>query len=380
MGFSGIPINNPSINIRFSMVIPEGVKWENKNIINIENGPQILTHALKTYSTGNSIWVKIGSNYYPIASYHQGTLDFPSPTKGSVRLFIDIWISNFDFQPKMLTQTGNMYPDIPMWFGFRTFNNDGSPCNTNCDNNNLYPYSKTQTNLNNAFPIQKWGPLVTIGEGTGTLPFTIFDLEITSHIGGIPAQNSFGTTFTLPAIDAVSVDYGSESYIILKHKKSNIIYNKILASTGSRCSDNPLGDSIIQCNQNGRFGRNGNRFTFKTIGCENLPNLPDYPLNWETANKSNDYNPLCLPPNYVSIRNDDTGKYCADDADNYFRCNRNSVGPWEKFIYQKGSDGKYSFKGLRSGKWCQQDSNDSNKMKCVANNVGGEWEKFTFLD
>ena len=71
------------------------------------------------------------------------------------------------------------------------------------------------------------------------------------------------------------------------------------------------------------------------------------------------------------IKGGKDGKYCADEG-NTIKCNRGGIGGWEKFRFNKNSDGTYSFKGGKDGKYC---ADEGNKITCNRGGIGG-WEKF----
>jgi len=72
-----------------------------------------------------------------------------------------------------------------------------------------------------------------------------------------------------------------------------------------------------------------------------------------------------------SFRGGKDNKYCADEG-NKIKCNRNSIGGWEKFRIEKNSDGTYSLKGGKDGKYC---ADEGNTIRCNRDAIGG-WEKF----
>jgi hypothetical protein len=67
-------------------------------------------------------------------------------------------------------------------------------------------------------------------------------------------------------------------------------------------------------------------------------------------------------------------KYCADEG-NTIKCNRGGIGGWEKFRFNKNSDGTYSFRGGRHNKYC---ADEGNTIKCNRGGIGG-WEKFRII-
>jgi hypothetical protein len=67
-------------------------------------------------------------------------------------------------------------------------------------------------------------------------------------------------------------------------------------------------------------------------------------------------------------------KYCADEG-NTIKCNRGGIGGWEKFRFNKNSDGTYSFRGGRHNKYC---ADEGNTIKCNRGGIGG-WEKFKII-
>ena len=71
------------------------------------------------------------------------------------------------------------------------------------------------------------------------------------------------------------------------------------------------------------------------------------------------------------IKGGNKGDYCADEG-NTIKCDRSSIGSWEKFKFNKNSDGTYSFKGGKDGKYC---ADEGNTIKCDRSSIGG-WEKF----
>ena len=60
------------------------------------------------------------------------------------------------------------------------------------------------------------------------------------------------------------------------------------------------------------------------------------------------------------IKGGNKGDYCADEG-NTIKCDRSSIGSWEKFKFNKNSDGTYSFKGGKDGKYC---ADEGNTIKC----------------
>lgn len=78
--------------------------------------------------------------------------------------------------------------------------------------------------------------------------------------------------------------------------------------------------------------------------------------------------------NEIYLMGGHTKKYCADTVAG-IECNRNDIGPWEKFTkVDVTTDKVYGFKGGRSGKFCA-DSGGTGKVVCDRNAMGG-WEKF----
>jgi hypothetical protein len=79
--------------------------------------------------------------------------------------------------------------------------------------------------------------------------------------------------------------------------------------------------------------------------------------------------------NIVALRGGQHGKYCADE-DGKVICNRNSIGPWERFIVEDAGSGKIALRGGRDGKLC---ADDNNQVICNRNAIGS-WEKFSTQD
>jgi len=65
------------------------------------------------------------------------------------------------------------------------------------------------------------------------------------------------------------------------------------------------------------------------------------------------------------------GRYCADES-NVVKCNRNAIGPWERFTIEN-TGSQSAFKGGKDGRYC---ADESNTWKCNRNAIG-PWEKFT---
>ena len=57
-------------------------------------------------------------------------------------------------------------------------------------------------------------------------------------------------------------------------------------------------------------------------------------------------------------------KYCADEGGKW-KCNRRSIGKWERFLIKDIGGGRYR-------KWC---ADEGNKIKCNRGGIGA-WEKF----
>ena len=82
---------------------------------------------------------------------------------------------------------------------------------------------------------------------------------------------------------------------------------------------------------------------------------------------------------FIILKNNDgtyslkgwTGKYCASE-NNGIICNREALGPWEKFIILKNNDGTYSLKATNVDKYC---ASENNGIVCNRGAVG-PWEKF----
>jgi len=71
------------------------------------------------------------------------------------------------------------------------------------------------------------------------------------------------------------------------------------------------------------------------------------------------------------IKGGKDGKYCADEG-NTIKCNRGGIGGWEKFRFNKNSDGTYSLKGGKDNKYC---ADEGNTIKCNRGSIGS-WERF----
>ena len=72
-------------------------------------------------------------------------------------------------------------------------------------------------------------------------------------------------------------------------------------------------------------------------------------------------------------------KYCADEGEHGVKCNRNAApkGGWEQFEVEVVDADKnvVAFKGGKDGKFC---ADEGNMIKCNRGSVGG-WEKFTVI-
>jgi hypothetical protein len=74
------------------------------------------------------------------------------------------------------------------------------------------------------------------------------------------------------------------------------------------------------------------------------------------------------------IKGGKDGKYCADEG-NTIKCNRGGIGGWEKFRFNKNSDGTYSLKGGKDNKYC---ADEGNTIKCNRGSIGS-WERFKII-
>lgn len=70
-----------------------------------------------------------------------------------------------------------------------------------------------------------------------------------------------------------------------------------------------------------------------------------------------------------SITGGQYNKYCSDES--AVRCNRDVVGPWERFLIENNSDGTVSIKGGQYNKYCSDEGN----LNCNKD-VIGDWERF----
>ena len=72
-----------------------------------------------------------------------------------------------------------------------------------------------------------------------------------------------------------------------------------------------------------------------------------------------------LPNGVYTLKSGRSSKFCADEGDK-IRCNRDTVGGWEKFTINKEGD-KYTLRGGKNGKLCAYGYNG--KMVCNRNIV-----------
>ncbi|WIA44556.1 hypothetical protein OEZ86_007285 [Tetradesmus obliquus] len=76
----------------------------------------------------------------------------------------------------------------------------------------------------------------------------------------------------------------------------------------------------------------------------------------------------------IAMRGGREGKYCTDDQDR-MRCNRNSIGAWERLRVENLGPGKIALRGGRSGQYC---ADDNDRVICNRDYASpGAWEMFT---
>jgi len=69
-----------------------------------------------------------------------------------------------------------------------------------------------------------------------------------------------------------------------------------------------------------------------------------------------------------------SGLFCADEVNNGIKCNRGSIGKWEKFTIVPLNDGTYAIKGGQAGLYCAEENDGT--IRCNRHHIG-PWEKFT---
>jgi len=81
--------------------------------------------------------------------------------------------------------------------------------------------------------------------------------------------------------------------------------------------------------------------------------------------------PIDLKNGEYTLTGGKDNKYCADEG-NRVICNRNAIGPWEKFKLEKQNDGRYALRGGKDNKYC---ADEGNRVICNRTAIG-PWEKF----
>lgn len=76
-----------------------------------------------------------------------------------------------------------------------------------------------------------------------------------------------------------------------------------------------------------------------------------------------------------ALKNMYTDLYCTDLGDRIV-CNKDVIGPWEKFHWIDQSDSKFSLTGPKSGKKRHFCADEGNRVVCNRPKAG-DWEKFT---
>lgn len=100
----------------------------------------------------------------------------------------------------------------------------------------------------------------------------------------------------------------------------------------------------------------------------------NYGAGWHTYEKKH------LSPFYdqVAIKGSDQHKWCATDDDkSWIKCNRGSIGSYERFIVHPWGGNQFALAGRRCGdRWCGDGGHEG--IKCNSTRNFDRWNKFTF--
>lgn len=101
----------------------------------------------------------------------------------------------------------------------------------------------------------------------------------------------------------------------------------------------------------------------------------NYGAGWHTYERKH------LTPFYdqVAIKGSNQHKWCATDDDkSWIKCNRGSIGSYERFIVHPWGGNQFALAGRRCGnRWCGDGGHEG--IKCNSTRNFDRWNKFTFL-
>ncbi len=89
------------------------------------------------------------------------------------------------------------------------------------------------------------------------------------------------------------------------------------------------------------------------------------------------FNDDVLKQTFISLKGSNTKFVSSENGERAMKCNRNSMGSWEKFELVKLADGKYALKG-NNGKYVSSE-NGERAMQCNRLTIG-PWEKFELIE